>query len=130
MTKTSEAGGAEQRKCRWCRRVLPERDGPGRKREFCSQACRQWEWVSRQRSAELSLSADDVIISRQELDDLHDDLYVLESALIDAESDKESWGSRPRVRDVMSTLDWVLNAARPLIGRQLSAPTGPGTKTS
>ena len=37
--------------CGWCRRVMPERSGPGRPAKFCSQKCRQWNWVARQRAS-------------------------------------------------------------------------------
>lgn len=109
---------------------MPERSGPGRPREFCSQRCRQWDWVSRQRAAELELSENELVIARDELDALHDDLYVLACAVGDAEADVESAGARPSVRELQLVIDHLLAAAKPLRDRELSAPVVPPDKTS
>lgn len=129
MTKSGgwpESGAA---RCRWCRRVLPARSGPGRPREFCSQRCRQWDWVARQRAAELELSDRELVIARDELDALHDDLYVLACAVDDAERDLAAPGRRT-VQDLTDIVDWLLDAARPLRDRELAAPSGAGRETS
>ncbi len=120
----------ELARCRWCRRVLPERTGPGRPRQFCSQRCRQWEWVSRQRAAELELSENELVIARDELDRLHDDLYVLACAVGDAEEDLQAAGSRPSLRELRMIVHGLLEAAKPLRDRELSAPEVPPNKTS
>lgn len=120
-------GGSDEtgarRHCVWCRRVLPPRTGPGRPRRFCSQRCRQWDWVSRQRARELELSDNELVIVRDELDSLHDDLYVLACAVDDAERDLAS-GGRRTVQQLAEILEWVLDAAKPLRDRELSAPAG------
>ena len=77
----------ELRRCRWCRRALPERKGRGRPRQFCSSRCRQWDWVARQRAHELALSDGELVIAKATLDELHDDLYVLACAVDDVERD-------------------------------------------
>lgn len=121
MMKSAAADGSERgaaRRCRWCRRVLPERRGPGRPREFCSAACRQWDWVGRQRARELQLSEDELVVARAELDALHDDLYVLACAVDDVERDLRDV-RRPGVRELRDALDWLLDAARPLRDRSL-----------
>lgn len=102
--------------------MLPDRTGPGRPRRFCSQRCRQWDWVSRQRAAELELSENELVIARDELDHLHDDLYVLACAVGDAESDLEAAGARPTIKDLQLIIDALLAAAKPLRDRELSAP--------
>lgn len=112
-------------RCRWCRRVLPERTGSGRPREFCSQRCRQWDWVARQRAGELELREGELVIARSELDALHDDLYVLACAVDDIERDLAAAGTRVSARELRELLDWLLEAARPLRDRELSAPTAP-----
>ena len=124
MTESREPGGGVAR-CRWCRRVLPERTGPGRPKEFCSQRCRQWDWVGRQRARELRISEDELVIARAELDALHDDLYVLACAVEDSERDLGALGARPSAGEVREILDWLLDAARPLRDRQISAPATP-----
>lgn len=108
------------KRCRWCRRVLPQRSGPGRPKVFCSQACRQWEWVSRQRAAELELSEDELIMARSELDRLHDDLYVLACAVEDTERDLLH--GEPTKAELREMLSWLLEAAKPLRDRELAAP--------
>ncbi len=111
-----------ERRCRWCRRVLPVSSGRGRPREFCSQRCRQWDWVARQRASELQLSEGELVIARAELDALHDDLYVLACAVDDADRDLAAAGTKPTARELTEILGWVLDAARPLRDRELSAP--------
>lgn len=112
-----ESDGAGAR-CRWCRRVLPERSGPGRPREFCRQACRQWDWVARQRARELAISEDELVIARSQLDALHDELYVLACAVDDVERDLGA-SRTPTARELRESLDWLLEAARPLRDREL-----------
>lgn len=119
MTKltTREATGEQQPRCRWCRHALPGRDGPGRRKEFCSQRCRQWDWVSRQRASELELSENELVMTREELDSLKDQIYVLHCALADARNDL----SKPRhtKETIREILDWVMDAAEPVANASL-----------
>lgn len=86
--------------------------GPGRPREFCKASCRQADYVARQRSAELGLSEAELIVTRQALDELRDRLYVLETAVEDVERDLVAADGEQDLRDA---LDWLLQAARPLL---------------
>lgn len=120
MTKSvDEPVPAEERRCRWCRIVVAGRQGPGRPREFCSQRCRQWDWVSRQRARELALSEGELVMARSELDALYDDLYVLQCAVVDTRRDLEHELS---AAEALDALRWLLEAAEPLAGRRLPAP--------
>lgn len=65
------------------------------------------------------------MITRRELDALHDDLYVLACAVEDTERDLAALGARPTAADVREILEWLLDAAKPLHDRQLSAPETP-----
>jgi len=65
------------------------------------------------------------VIARSELDALHDDLYVLACAVDDADRDLAAAGSRASARELREIVDWILDAARPLRDRELSAPTTP-----
>ena len=121
MTKDDPPELVGERRCRWCRRGLPETSGRGRPREFCSQRCRQWDWVARQRASELQLSEGELVIARAELDALHDDLYVLACAVDDADRDLAAAGTKPSVRELTEILRWILDAARPLRDRELAA---------
>ena len=125
MTKSTTEGESREGAghCRWCRRTLPERQGPGRPREFCSQRCRQWDWVSRQRAHELQLSDGELVILRGELDELHDALYVLACAVEDTERDLAAT-THHTVNGLRGTLAWLLEAARPQRDRELSPSSG------
>ena len=105
-------------RCRWCRRVLPEQSGAGRKRVFCCQPCRQWDWVARQRARELKISEDELVIARAVIDSLYDDLYVLACAVDDTE--REIKAGKPTVRSMTEALEWMMEAARPLRDRTLT----------
>jgi hypothetical protein len=91
----------------------------GRPRLFCSQACRQWDWVGRQRARELQLNEDELIITKAELDGLHDDLFVLACAVDDVERDLAAAG-KPAPKELQEMLSWLLAAARPVRDRELS----------
>ncbi len=108
----------EQRRCGWCRHALPERSGRGRPRLFCSQRCRQWDWVARQRAAELALSDDQLVVARTALDELHDDLYVLACAVADTERDI---ADGLELAEAVGALRWLLDAAKPLAARRIGA---------
>ncbi len=98
---------------------VTSRRGPGRPREFCSQRCRQWDWVARQRARELQLSDDELVVARAELDGLHDELYVLACAVEDVERDLGAPGRRT-VTELTDAVDWLLAAARPLRDREIT----------
>lgn len=128
MTKYTRAeapqgpGGKRQShaKCLWCRVPLAVPEGAGRPRRFCSQACRQWDWVTKQRSKELNLSEQELVITRAELDDLRDRIYVLACAIEDVQDDVRP-DVDPTTRDYRSALEWILEAARPVVETGLVA---------
>jgi hypothetical protein len=124
MTKhgvDGDTGGLAARgHCRWCRRALAQRTGPGRPREFCSGRCRQWDWVARHRAAELELNEGELVVARAQLDALHDELYVLACAVDDVERDVAG-SDKPTARELAEALGWLLEAARPLRDREIGA---------
>jgi hypothetical protein len=79
-------GSDEQRRCGWCRRVLPSQGSVGRPRLYCGQACRQRAYEQRSATAKAGLPGDVVLVSRNELDGLQDRLYQLRCALEDAQT--------------------------------------------
>jgi hypothetical protein len=79
-------GAAEQRRCGWCRRVLPEQGSVGRPRQYCGQACRQRAYEQRSATSKAGLSGDVVLVTRAELDGLQDRLYQLRCALEDVQT--------------------------------------------
>lgn len=119
-----EPACAADRRCRWCQRRLPEQVGPGRRRQFCSQACRQWDWVARQRARELALSDGELVMAREQLDTLHDDLYILSCAIEDAVvdlGDVDALAASRQAPELRRIVDALIAAATPLRGRQLAA---------
>ena len=86
---------------------------------FCSQRCRQWDWVARQRARELQLNENELVVAREELDALHDELYVLACAVEDVERDLSAAG-RPTAAELRDAVEWLLAAARPLRDREIS----------
>lgn len=126
MTKSSQdEPPATRERCRWCRRVLPVRSGPGRPRAFCSQRCRQWDWVAGQRARDLALAEGELVVARRALDELHDDLFVLACAVDDAVADVASLGDAAEPRQLLEVIGALLDAARPLRDRELRpSPAG------
>lgn len=99
---------------------MAERSGPGRPKEFCSQSCRQWDWVGRQRARELQISEDELIVARAELDALYDELYVLSCAVADTE--RELADRRATTTTLREAAEWLLEAAEPLKARVAQRP--------
>jgi hypothetical protein len=102
----------EQGTCRWCHRPLPPPARTGRPRRYCRDVCRQRDFEARQRSAEVGLTESELVVTRQELEALYDQLYVLEAAVEDVERDLA--GSSPSKQDYADAVAWLLQAARPL----------------
>jgi len=109
----------ESTRCRWCGRRLPERTGPGRPRQFCRASCRQQEYLRRQRAEDAGLAEHELVVTRAELDDLHDRLYVLEAAVEDVERDLASATS---VAEHREAIEWLLEAARPVLRGRIGDP--------
>lgn len=74
--------------------------------------------MARQRARELELSDDELVVAREELDALHDELYVLACAVDDVERDLAD--GRPTVTELRDALGWLLAAARPLRDREIT----------
>ena len=115
MTKSTTT---ERPRCEWCRTPLPARDGVGRPRRFCSQACRQWDWVARQRATELQLNENELVMTRGELHALRDYIFVLKCAIDDVERDLDPTVD-PTTRDYRAALKWLLEAAKPVVAEPL-----------
>ena len=79
-------GGGSERRCGWCRRVLPQQGSVGRPRQYCGQACRQRAYEQRSATAKAGLSGDVVLVTRAELDGLQDRLYQLRCAIEDVQT--------------------------------------------
>ena len=106
--------------CGWCRRPIEMREGRGRPKRFCSQKCRQWNWVAQNRARELELGEGELVMARKELDALHDALYVLACAVDDTERDLVDAPDDPH--ELRRIIDWLLGSAKPLRDYEVSAP--------
>ncbi len=76
--------------------------------------------MSRQRGRELALSDEELVVARSELNALHDDLYVLECAVIDT---RRELGNELTKAEAITALRWLLDAASPLVNRKMGTPT-------
>ncbi|MFP5326163.1 MAG: hypothetical protein ACLGHT_01620 [Acidimicrobiia bacterium] len=56
-------------------------------------------------------------MTRQALEEMHDALYVLEAAIEDVERDLDA---AKTAKDYREAIDWLLQAARPLVERRLT----------
>jgi hypothetical protein len=106
----------ETRICRWCRRPIERRPGPGRPPEYCRPSHRQRDYEARLRAAELGLAETDLVVARRAIDTLQDQIYLLECAIEDVTQDLVD-DNRPEA--VRKALDWLLEAARPLVAKRL-----------
>ena len=104
-------------RCRWCGRPFAANER-GRPRQYCRLSCKQRDYEARQRAAEVGLSEDELIVARAALDELHDALYILESAVADVERDLAADDGPNAHREAVA---WLLEAARPLIGQASGA---------
>ncbi len=67
----------------------------------------------------MELGEHELIVTKDELDHLHDELYVLACAVDDAERDLAELGAKPTPAQLREILDWLLDAARPIRDREL-----------
>lgn len=113
MTKEGSTAVAGDR-CGWCRRPLPPPKPTGRPRRYCSQACRQWDWVARRGARDAQITEEQLVLARTQVDELHDAVYVLTCAVEDAERDLEALGAKAGPEELREIVQWLLENARPL----------------
>lgn len=82
MTKSS----GEQR-CLWCGGRFVQLPGRGRPRRFCRATCRQQAHLARKLAAGRQLAADEVIVSRADLETIQAAVITLQAALEDVHND-------------------------------------------
>jgi len=88
----------------------------GRPRTYCRQSCRQRAYEARRQRDELGLAEDELIVTRRALEHLLDQIYVLQAAIEDVDGDLAASDDPHEVR---RALDWLLQAARPLVQTEL-----------
>jgi len=97
-------------RCRWCGRPV-EQTGRGRPRRYCRQGCRQQAHLARKLAAVHGLGDDDVVVSREHLEELQSLLYCLQAAIEDVDRDLADTDDPAEQR---AALRWLLENARPL----------------
>ena len=85
--------------------------GPGRPRVYCRRSCKQRDYEARRRADELGLGEQELVVTRGELEAVHDRLFVLACVVEDVERDlaKEDL-------DEEEALGLLLDAAHECIG--------------
>ena len=78
--------------------------------------------MAQNRAKELELGEGELVMARQELDSLHDALYVLACAVDDTERDLIDAPDDPR--ELHRIIRWLLDSAKPLRDYEVSAPSG------
>jgi hypothetical protein len=78
---------AREAQCRWCGRPYEAATGRGRPRLYCRRSCRQRDYEARRRTVELGLGEHELVVTRQELDELRDRLFLLAETVKDVERD-------------------------------------------
>ncbi len=114
-TRTARRAAAGERdtrrRCRWCGRDFVVAPGPGRPRRFCRDGCRQQAYLARKLASSHGLGDDDVIVSREALEDLQSRIYCLQAALEDIDRDL---ARSKEPREVAEALTWLRENAEPL----------------
>lgn len=68
--------------------------------------------MARQRASDLELSENELVMTRDELDQLKDQIYVLHCAVSDIKQDLSA--GRHTKDSLMDSLTWLLDAAEPV----------------
>lgn len=111
---------ARGQRCRWCRRPIDPRPGPGRPKRFCRSACRQAAYRARRLATGHGLADGEVIVREDALEALGDAQYALAAALEDVELDLAE-ASGPE--DVRAAIEHLVEACGPLAALRLRPVT-------
>jgi hypothetical protein len=84
----------------------------GRPRQFCRRSCRQRDFEARERAKAHGLDEAELIITRSELEDLRDKLFVLRCAVQDVERDLTASKTLTSYKDAVR---WLIESAGPLL---------------
>ena len=101
----------EEIRCRWCGRRIDRLPGRGRPRQFCRDGCRQQAYLARKLADSHGLGDDDLIVSREAIEELQSRLYCLQAALEDIDRDL---GRSDEPADVLEALTWLRENAEPV----------------
>jgi hypothetical protein len=102
---------SELLRCRWCGRKIDQVRGPGRPRQFCRDGCRQQAYLARRLAEAHGLQDDELVVSREALEELQSRVYCLQAALEDIERDLERSSEQ---QDILEALNWLRENAAPV----------------
>jgi hypothetical protein len=94
-------------RCAWCGTQFKGSEGTGRPRLYCRRSCRQRDYESRRRTTELGVGEQELVVTRKQLEEMRDRVFVLSCALDD-------W-DQAEATDRRRTLNEVIAAARELV---------------
>ena len=103
----------ERARCAWCSRSLPERPAGavGRPAKYCRRSCRQRAFEARSRGVDLGVADDELVITRNELDDVNDRLFEISIAIRDAQMQLEDGLAQKLVLErLLTTIDGVVGS--------------------
>jgi hypothetical protein len=104
--------------CGWCRGPLPESAATGRPRRYCKRSCRQRDFEARERSKAHGLDEADLIVTREALETLRDQVFVVQCAVNDVRRDLGA-ETRPGAFEYREAVDWLLGSLEPLLARPI-----------
>ncbi len=95
-------------RCAWCDEPLSAQSGVGRPRTYCRRSHRQRHYEARRLATAQGLKADEILLTREALEEWRDRIYILEAAIDDAERDLEG---KPTLRDYTEAFQHLYDAA-------------------
>ena len=102
---------SEQQRCGWCGAAFEANPGPGRPRRYCKRSHRQRHSEATTWAVQRGTGADELLVERSKVENLHDLMYILEAACDDVVADVESARGEADLRRAVADL---VAAARPL----------------
>lgn len=95
------------RRCEWCGTEFADPSRTGRPRKYCRRSHRQRHYEARRRGADRGLADHEAIVNRTDYDRLRDEIYRLEAACEDADTDLHASPTRTDLSDVIDALTSV-----------------------
>jgi hypothetical protein len=113
---------------------MPASAKTGRPRRYCKRSCRQRDFEARERARAHGLDEADLIVTREALEQLRDQLYVVQCAVEDVRRDIGS-SARPTLHEYEEAMAWLLDSLAPLLAapalssQESSVPSAGGAAT-
>lgn len=95
--------------CQWCGRELPEQQGRGRRRRYCSASCKQRAYEQRHHLESTGIPADSVVLRPERVDELRDEVYELKCAAEDVRTAAAEGADADEIRHLCDELVAIAN---------------------